>query len=252
MVAVLSAFFLLLAAARPGAAQEGPWSARTSARLLVVDDSRDWLALTQEVARLWADGSRVSLGLTQTRRFGIWDVGLDAAATLRPSDRIFLTLRGAVIPDADVLEDVRAAGRVAVPVGRFVPSLGYRFQSFSDGDAHTVSPRLEWYHGPWLLTGEFRMIRSAVETVNVAGIGRIRRRIGEDWQVRIGVAAGDEDFLVGPPADQVLRTLRTRSVFGGVERDVSRAWAVRLDLTAVDSDPRLDRYGGSVSVARSF
>jgi YaiO family outer membrane protein len=217
-----------------------------------VEGAGDWLRFGQAVTRRWGDGTRLSLGLTQTRRFGAWDAGLDAGVTLRPSRRVVLTLEGAVIPDADVLEDLQAGARVAVPVGALVPSLGYRFQSFADGDAHTVSPRLAWYRGPWLVTGEVRVIRSAVETVNLAGIGRVRRRIGGGWQLRIGLAAGEEDFLVGPPGEQELRTLRTRSVFGGVERELSPAWSVRVDLSAVDSDPRLDRYGGSVSVTRSF
>ena len=137
-------------------------------------------------------------------------------------------------------------------MGELVPSLGYRLRIFADGPVHTVIPRLEWYRGPWLLSGELRLIRSAVETVNVAGIARIARRISSHWRVWIGVAGGEEDFLVGRPPTRRLRTLDTRSLFGGVERTLPGGWSVRLDASGVDSDPRLDRVGGALTVARTF
>lgn len=245
---------LTLAALVPpagGAAQEATWSVQAQARSLSVEDRGDWTVLRQQVARALPDGRRLELGLRQSRRFGTWDASLEAGATLRPGD-VYLSLDARYTPGAEVLEDALLDVRAALPLGEVVPSVGYRLQLFPDGPVHTASPRLEWYRGPWLVFGELRVIRSAVETVNLAGVARVTRRISPDWSAWIGVAKGEEDFLVGRPPAQQLRTLRTRSLFGGLGHDISPAWTVRVDVTGVDSDPILDRIGASLTVTRTF
>lgn len=252
----LAAVLLGLAAATlppaaHGSAQEATWTAHVHARALSVEDRGDWTVLRQQLSRSLPDGRRLELGLRQTRRFGTWDASLEAGATLRPGN-VYLSLDARYTPGAEIVEDALLGARAALPVGEVVPSVGYRLQLFPDGPVHTLSPRLEWYRGPWLVSGELRVIRSAVETVNFAGIVRVTRRIAPDWSARIGLARGEEDFLVGRPPTQELRTLRTRSLFGGVEHDVSPGWTARVDLTGVDSDPTLDRVGASLTVTRTF
>lgn len=234
-----------------GAAQEPAWTARAFVQALSVEDTDDWLQLRQQAARRSPNGRRIAFGVVETRRFGDWDVSLDGSGTLRRGD-LHLSLDARVTPEADVLEEARVGARAALSTGELVPSLGYRLHLFPDGPVHTASPRLEWYRGAWLFSGEVRVIRSAVETVNLAGIARVTRRISAGWRVRAGLAAGEEDFRVGRPPRQELRTLTTRSLFGGVEWSHPEGWSVRLDLTGVDSDPRLDRAGGALSLVRSF
>lgn len=249
--ALLSAVAIVLAAG--GApAQETGWTGRLFVQARSVQDSEAWLVLRQQVARGFDGGRRLGLGLVQTRRFGDWDASLEASGTLRPGAGTYLSLEGRVTPEADVLENARAGARVSLPLGEVVPSLGYRAQVFGDGTVHSVSPRLVWYRGPWLFSGELRIIRSAVETVNLAAIARVTRSITDAWSVRLGLARGEEDFLVGRPPGQTLRTLTTRSVFAGVEHDLPGAWSARLDVTGIDTDQRLDRLGGSVALSRSF
>lgn len=250
-----SLFLALLALHGADAGLEGQaseWTARASTQLLSVRDAEDWLTLRQEVERVFSDGRRLHLGVRETRRFGAWDTSVEAGATFRPGRRLHLSLDARVTPEAEVLEDARLGVRAALPVGEFVPSVGYRLQLFPDGPVHTASPRLEWYRGPWLLSGELRVIRSAVETVNFAAIGRVTRRVSVGWRLWVGLAAGEEDFLVGRPPDRSLRTLATRSLLGGAELRLPSGWSLRLDLTGVASDPRLDRVGGSLTVARGF
>jgi len=233
-------------------AQEADWTGRLLVRGFSVRDADDWLLLRQEASRAFADGTRLRVGLTQTRRFGAWDASAGAGATLHPADRVSLTVDGRVTPAAEVLEDARMETRASLQAGPFVPSLGYRVQLYDEGTVHTVSPRVVWYGGPWRLSGEVRVIRSALETVNLAAIGRATRRLSARWSAWLGLASGEEDFLVGAPPTAALRTLTTRSAFGGVERTLTGGWSLRLTLTGIDSDPRLDRVGGSVTVARAF
>lgn len=250
-VLLLALAVAALSPAADGAAQEATWTARVHAGALSVEDRGDWTELRQELARRLPDGRRLALGSRQTRRFGTWDASLEAAATLRPGDA-YLSLDARYTPGAEILEDALLGARLALPVGEVVPSVGYRLQLFPDGPVHTMSPRVEWYRGPWLVFGELRVIDSAVETVNFAGIARVTRRISSDWSAWIGLARGEEDFLVGRPPTRQLRTLRTQSLFGGVEHAVSPAWTVRVDLTGVDSDPTLDRIGASLTITRTF
>lgn len=248
---------LLLLASALGApaaapAQEGEWSGRLLFEGRAVRDAANWLALGQEAALVLEDGRRFGIGTAQTRRFGTWDASLDAGATLRPGGSLYLSLDGRVTPDAEIVEDARLGARAALPLGELVPSLGYRFQAFEEGAVHTVSPGLEWYAGSWLVSGELRIVRSAVETVNLAAIGRLTRRLSDGWIAWVGAAAGEEDFLVGRPPARELRTLTTRTLTGGVERALGDGWSARLSATAVDSDPRLDRIGSSLTLVRAF
>lgn len=233
-------------------AQDTGWTGRLLFRGFSVRDAESWLRVRQGASRVFAEGSRIRVGLSQTRRFGVWDVSAGAGGTLRPADRVYLSLDGRVTPVADVLEDARLEARGSLQLGRLVPSLGYRLQIFGEGTVHTVSPRLVWYGGPWRLSGEARVIRSAVETVNVAVIGRATRRLSPDWTAWLGLASGEEDFRVGRPPDRRLRTLSTRAASGGVEHDLDGVWSVRLSVTGVESDPRLDRIGGTLVLSRTF
>lgn len=254
--AALACFALLLVTlpslAVQARAQEADWTGRLLVRGFSVRDADDWLLLRQEASRAFADGTRLRVGLAQTRRFGAWDASAGAGATLRPADRVSLSVDGRVTPAADVLEDARLETRASLQAGPFVPSLGYRVQLYGEGTVHTVSPRVVWYGGPWRLSGEVRVIRSALETVNLAAIGRATRRLSARWSAWLGLASGEEDYLVGAPPTAALRTLTTRSAFGGVERTLTGGWSLRFTLTGIESDPRLDRVGGSVTVARAF
>lgn len=248
----LLALVLALAATPDrAAAQEPAWSARVFVEAFSVEDADDWLALRQQVDGRFSDGRRLELGVVQTRRFGTWDASLEAGTTLRPGD-LNLSLDTRLTPAAEILEDLRLGVRAALPMGELVPSVGYRLQLFPEGAVHTASPRLEWYRGRWLLSGELRVIRSAVETVNVAGIARVTRRLGASWRAWVGLAAGEEDFLVGRAPARQLRTLTTRSLSGGAAYGFAPAWTLRVDLTGVDSDPRLDRIGGALTLTRTF
>lgn len=241
----------LLAGPAMGAAQEPTWILRAHGRALSVEDRGDWVVLRQQVARTFPDGRRFELGVLETRRFGTWDASLEGGAMLRPGD-VSLSLDARVTPGAEILEDALLGARAALPLGELVPSLGYRAQLFPDGPVHTVSSGLEWYRGPWLFSGELRVIRSAVETVNLAGIARVTRRISADGRAWVGLARGEEDFLVGRPPAQELRTLRTQSLFGGLEVSFAPGWSGRLDLMGVDSDPTLDRMGVALTVTRTY
>lgn len=248
--ALLLPAILLGAPAAP--AQDGEWTGRLLFEGHAVSEAGNWLSLGQEAALVREDGTRLGFGAAQTRRFGAWDASLDAGATLRPGGALYLSLDGRVTPGAQVLEDARIGARASLPLGSLVPSVGYRLQVFDEGAVHTVSPGLEWYAGPWLASGELRVIRSAVETVNFTAIGRLTRRLPGGWRAWIGAAAGEEDFLVGRPPGRELRTLTTRSLTGGAERALGNGWTVRVSATAVDSDPRLDRIGASLTLVRAF
>lgn len=244
---------LLLFLFAPGApAQESGWTGRLFLQAQSVEDREAWVVLRQQAARSFSRGRLLQVGLTQTRRFGDWDASVGASGTLRPGGGTYLSLDARVTPEADVIEDARFGARLAVPLGELVPSLGYRLQLFGDDPVHSVVPGLSWYRGPWILSGELRLIRSALETTNVAAIGRVTRRISDAWSVRVGVARGEEDFLVGRPPNQGLRTLTSRSLSAGAEHELSGGWTVRLDLAGVDTDQGIDRLGGSVTVARAF
>lgn len=251
-VAAPAALLALALAAGAAAGQATGWRATVGLQALSVEDADDWLEVRQEVARRPGGGRQLRAALVQTRRFGVWDVSLEAGATLRPHDRVYLTVDGRVTPGAQVLDELRAGTRAAVRLGEIVPSLGYEYRSYGDASVHTGSSRVEWYTGPWLLSWELRAIRSAVETVNVAAIGRVARRISADWRAWAGLAAGEEDYRVGRPPVQRLRTLTTRSAFGGAAWTGPAGWSVRVDVSGVESDPRLDRLGGSLSVTRRF
>lgn len=248
-----AAVLVLLLVAAPGAdAQEAGWTGRLFLQAQSVEDREAWVVLRQQAARSFSGGRRLRVGLTQTRRFGDWDASVGASGTLRPGGGTYLSLDGRVTPGADVIDDARFGARVSLPLDEFVPSVGYRLQLFGDDPVHSVSPRLNWYRGPWLFSGEVRVIRSALETTNVAAIGRVTRRISSAWSVRMGVARGEEDFLVGRPPGQSLRTLTSRSVSAGGEHRLPGRWTVRLDVTGVDTDQGIDRLGGSVTVTRAF
>lgn len=243
---------LALGSAAEAGAQETGWTGRLLFRALSVEDAGDWLELRQEAARTLRGGGQLRAGVSQTRRFETWDVSAEASASLRVGDRLRLSVDGRVTPGAEVLEETRLGARVSLQSGDVVPSVGYRLQHFDEGPVHTVSPRVVWYRGAWRLSGEIRVIRSALQTVNLAAIGQAARRLGSGWRARVGLAAGEEDFLVVGPSGQDLRTLTTRSAFGGVERDLPAGWSVRLDVTGVESDPTLDRFGSSLTIARAF
>lgn len=249
---LLSAIIGLLVTVASAPAQETGWSGRLFLQAQSVEDARDWLVFRQTAARRFAGERRLAVGLVQTRRFGNWDASLEAGGTLRPADETYLSLDARFTPDADVLEDARVGARAFLPLGELVPSLGYRLRIFGEDAVHSVSPRVSWYRGPWLFFGEMRIIRSAVETTNLALIGRVARRLSASWSVRLGVARGEEDFLVGRPPRQSLRTLTTRSLSAGVEHELARGWSVRMSATGVDSDPRLDRLGVSILLTRAF
>lgn len=241
-----------LVTADSATAQQAGWRGRLFLRAQSVEDREAWIVLRQQAARGFSGGGLYQVGLTQTRRFGDWDTSVGATGTLRPGGDSYLSLDARVTPEADVVEDVRVGARLSLPLGELAPSLGYRLQLFGDDPVHSVSPRLNWYRGPWILSGEVRVIRSALETTNVAAIGRVTRRISGSWSVRLGLARGQEDFLVGRPPDQSLRTLTSRSLSAGVEHEPGGGWTVRLGLAGIDTDRGLDRLGGSVAVARSF
>lgn len=250
--ALLAAAVLLWAGASAAPAQESGWTGRLLLRGQSVEDRKDWLRFRQAAERRFGRGRRLAVGLVQVRRFGDWDTGLEFGGTLRPGGGTYLSLDGRVTPGADVVEDALLGGRLSLPFGDVVPSLGYRLQLFDGEDVHAVSPRLDWYRGAWLFTGELRVIRSAVETTNLAAIGRVRRRLADAWSARLGVARGEEDFLLGRPPDQSLQTLTTRSVTAGLEHRPAPGWSVRLGAVLVDADPSLDRLGGSLLLVRSF
>lgn len=233
-------------------AQDSGWTGRLFLQSQAVEDRESWIVLRKQAARSFSGGGLLQVGLTGTRRFGDWDTSVGASGTLRPGGGTYLSLDARLTPGADVIDDARLGARVSLPVGEIVPSLGYRLQLFGDDAVHSVSPGLNWYRGAWLLSGEVRIIRSALGTTNVAAIGRVTRTITPSWSVRMGVARGEEDFLVGPPPEQSLRTLTSRSLSAGVEHDLSGGWTVRLDLSGVDTDQGIDRLGGSLTVARAF
>lgn len=241
-----------LLAADGATAQEAGWTGRLFLQAQSVEDRRAWIVLRQQAARSFPGGGFFQAGLTQTRRFGDWDASIGATGTLRPGRGSYLSLDARVTPEADVIEDARFGARFSLPIGELVPSLGYRLQLFGDDRVHSVSPRLDWYRGPWLFSGEVRMIRSALGTTNVAAVGRVTRRISGSWSLRVGLARGEEDFLVGRPPGQSLRTLTSRSLSAGAEHEPGGGWSVRLDLAAIDTDQGIDRLGGSVTVARAF
>ncbi|HKK07848.1 MAG TPA: hypothetical protein VKA44_03105, partial [Gemmatimonadota bacterium] len=97
-----------------------------------------------------------------------------------------------------------------------------------------------------------RFTRNTFGTINAAFIGRAQVGLGSDWQAWAGASAGNEDFLVGPPTNQSVRTLRTRSAFAGVGWSGVPGWDVRLDVVGTHSEPRLSRAGAALSLARSF
>lgn len=248
----LVATLALLLAAPAAVAQESGWTGRLFLQAHSVEDRESWLVLRQQAARRFSGGGLLQVDLTQTRRFGDWDTSVGGSGTLRPGGGTYLSLDARVTPGADVIDDARFGVRWSLPAGELVPSLGYRLQIFGDDPVHSVSPGLSWYRGAWLLSGEVRLIRSAVGTTNLAAIGRVTRRITPSWSVRMGLARGEEDFLVGRPPDQSLRTLTSRSLSAGVEHHPSGGWTVRLDLTGIDTDLGIDRAGGSLTVARAF
>ena len=252
--APLAGVVLLLLLCVPAArAQDGGgWTGRLFLQAQSVEDREAWLVLRQQAARSFSRGRLLQVGLTQTRRFGDWDASFGASGTLRPGGGTYLSLDARVTPEADVIEDARFGARFSLPLDELVPSLGYRLQLFGDDAVHSVVPGLSWYRGPWILSGELRVIRSALETTNLAAIGRVTRRISDAWSVRVGVARGEEDFLVGRPPDRVLRTLTSRSLSAGAEHQLSGGWSVRVDLAGVDTDQGIDRLGGSVTVSRTF
>ncbi len=247
------AALLLLLLAAPGArAQDSPWTGRLFLQARSVEDREAWLVLRQQAAKSFSGGGMLQVGLTQTRRFGDWDASVGASGTLRPGGGAYLSLDARITPEADVIDDARFGARMSLPLGELVPSVGYRIKLFGDDPVHAVSPRLNWYRGSWLLSGEVRLVRSALETTSIAAIGRVTRRIPGGWSVRIGVARGEEDFRVGRPPGQSLRTLTSRSLSAGVERRLTDGWTVQLDLAGVDTDQGLDRFGASVTLARTF
>lgn len=233
-------------------AQEGGWTGRLLLQAQSVEDRESWVVLRQQAARSFSGGGLLQVGLTETRRFGDWDTSVGARGTLRPGGGTYLSLDARLTPGADVIDDARFGARLSLPAGELVFSLGYRLQLFGDDPVHTVSPGLSWYRGEWLFSGEVRLIRSAVRTTNVAAIGRVTRRITASWSARMSVARGEEDFLVGRPPEQSLRTLTSRSLSAGIEHDPAGGWTVRLDLSGVDTDQGIDRLGGSLTIARAF
>lgn len=252
-----AALLVLLCAAvplRPGPVrgQDAPWSATLTAGWLSVSDAGDWSRIEESVARRWPRGDRLSGSVIHTRRFGRWDHGLGLGGTLHPDPRLYLTGSATVTPGAEIREEALLHAEVAFVAGPFVPSLAYEYRSYDQGPVHQVAPALTWYRGRWSVRGEVRVVRNDVGTVNLAGIARARLDVNEAWSAWLGASAGNEDFLVGPPGAQELRTLRTRSAVSGASWSGLPGWTLRLDVTAVDSDPRLSRAGATLSVVRSF
>jgi YaiO family outer membrane protein len=233
-------------------AQQGPWVAQVGFQALSVSRSQDWYELRQDISRLWGRGDRAGGALVETSRFGHWDESLELRGTLHPVERLYVSLQGRWTPDGRILERYMLHATVSMPSGHFVPALGYEIKDYTEGPVHQVSPRLDWYRGRWFLRGEARFTRNTFGTVNVAAIGRAQTALAPDWQAWVGVALGNEDFLVGPPGDQSVRTLRTRSAYAGAQWTGVPGWTVRLDVVGVHSEPRLSRAGVSLSLSRSF
>jgi YaiO family outer membrane protein len=245
---------LAVPALLPGAAraQQGTWVAQLDFQGLSVSGSQDWFELRQGVSRLWSRGDRAGGALVETDRFGRWDQSLELQGTLHPRDRLYVSLQGRWTPDARILERYMLHATVSRPSGHFVPALGYEIKDYPQGPVHQLSPRLDWYGGRWFLRGEARFTRNTFGTINLAAIARAQAGLAPDWQAWVGVAVGNEDFLVGPPGNQSVRTLRTRSAYAGAQWTGLPGWTVRIDVVGVHSEPRLSRAGASLSLSRSF
>lgn len=251
---VLAALALAASASLPGAvrAQQEPWTGQFGFEALSVSGSQDWYELREGVSRLWSRGDRAGGTLVQTRRFGHWDQSLELRGTLHPRDRLYVSLQGRWTPDAQIVERYLLHAAVSVRSGRFVPALSYEIRDYAQGPVHQLGPRLDWYGGRWFLRGEARFTRNTFGTINLAAVARAQVGVAPDWQAWVGVAAGNEDFLVGPPSSQSVRTLRTRSAYAGAQWTGLPGWTVRLDIVGVHSEPRLSRAGASLSLARAF
>jgi YaiO family outer membrane protein len=242
----------MAATSHPVRAQQGPWAAQLGFQALSVSGSQSWYELRQAFSRSWSRGDRAGGALVETSRFGRWDQSLELRGTLRPRKRLYVSLQGRWTPHARILERYMLQARVSRPSGHFVPALGYEIKDYPEGPVHQLSPRLDWYGGRWFLRAEARFTRNTFGTINLATIARAQVGLAPDWQAWVGVAVGNEDFLVGPPRDQSVRTLRTRSAYAGAQWTGLPGWTVRLDVVGVHSEPRLSRAGASLSLGRSF
>lgn len=234
------------------AQQPAEWSVAASVGAWGVEDAPDWLELTERAERVHADGSRIGLEVASWRRFGEWDHAVEASGTLRASEDLWLHARGLVTPGARIREEGAGQVGASVALRPFSVGLSYQVRSFEEGTEHALLPEVTWYGGATTVFVRGWLMHTTADSRAGAGMFRVTHRVSDRVRLMWGGALGDEDFVVESAGGREVRTIRSETLLLGGIWDPVPDWTLRLDLAATDTDARLDRAGGTLTIRRSL
>jgi YaiO family outer membrane protein len=176
--------------------------------------ARDWREFALGALVPVDDRVSVDLRAASYRRFGLDDFEIDAGATLRAQENLWLRFGGSVTPSADYRPEWGLRGgidyRLAGEGDATVLGLDLRYQSFPTQDVVTIAPQVVRYFDGERFSLTARGIGTIVDggTLRLGGLARVDFRPREGAGVYLGVATG-------PDSEQGVVTDTTSLFVGG-------------------------------------
>lgn len=222
------------------------------------DTREDWRGYN--AALRYTIDRRTGLGGTyeQARRFGFTDVQYGLALDRRFTDRFLGTVRLTATPRADffarralALGGVWRLREATANSGATLLLADYRGADFGVGQAHSLWLGVtQHFENRLSITAKGLLSRN----LNDASTGGWQLRLdGEPddrWRWYLGYA--DTSESLSSTVFDFTRELRTRTVFGGVSREFSSTFALRLDLTHEQTATLPERFALHAGVTTRF
>lgn len=218
-----------------------------------VTGSDDWSSVGTQVTWTSRPGHALWAGVELVSRFAERDGAERLGGLLHPGARWWASLEVATAVGPELVpKNAWEADVTRLVARRAGVGLTYQRRNYVVGAVDLLVPHATFPTGAAVWDVRVFVARNPSDRTDGAVLVRASAPIAHRVTGVAGAAAGRESYLVGAPPTQAVRSLRTVTALVGARIALGTATTIRVDGTAIHSEPVLSRRGLSVGIDRSF